>query len=130
MSITFDAGALIALDRNDREVWAALRRSLNRSEIPTVPTVVITQAWRDGVRQARLAQALKTCRPEPLEDQLARRAGELCGRAGTADVVDAVVVSSAALRHDVVLTTDVGDLEALADHLVAGDVTIVGITRR
>jgi uncharacterized protein YaiI (UPF0178 family) len=67
---------------------------------------------------------LKLCRPEPLSYELARRAGELCGRSGTADIVDAVVVESAASRGDLVLTSDINDLEHLADH-VDGVVAVV-----
>lgn len=124
--ITFDTGALIALDRNNREVWAFLRRSVERGEVPTVPTVVVAQAWRGSARQARLARALSICQSEALDEELARRAGALCGRSGTADIVDAVVVESAARHHGLVLTGDSGDLEYLARH-VTSDVTVVAI---
>jgi hypothetical protein len=123
---TFDAGVLVSLDRNDRMAWAILRRSINRGEVPTVPTVVTAQAWRDGGRQAMLARALGQCRPESLDDALARRAGELCGRARTADIVDAIVVESASRRQDVIFTSDMPDLEHLADYLAA-PITIVPV---
>jgi predicted nucleic acid-binding protein len=110
---------LIALDRNEREAWTALRRLVDRGEVPTVPTVVTAQAWRDGRRQARLAQALGNCRPDPLGDEAARRAGELCGRAGTSDIVDAVVVETARRRGDDIYTGDTGDLEHLAEHITS-----------
>lgn len=125
---TFDAGMLVALDRNEREAWVVLRRSIDRGQVPTVPTVVTAQAWRDGRRQARLAQALGHCRPEPLSDELARRAGELCGRARTSDIVDAVVVESAARRQDDLYSGDADDLEHLANY-VSAPVTIVPIGR-
>ena len=48
----------------------------------------------------------------PLE--LAKAAGILCGRAGTSDPVDALVVASAARRGDDIITTDPEDLRALA----------------
>lgn len=124
--VTFDTGILVALERNERAAWVVLRRCLNRLEVPTVPTVVTAQAWRDGRRQAQLARALGQCRPEALDDDLARRAGELCGRAGTADIVDAVVVESASRRQDVIFTSDAGDMEHLADHM-ARPVTVVSI---
>ncbi len=119
MSATFDTGMLIALDRNEREAWTALRRLVDRGEVPTVPTVVTAQAWRDGRRQARLAQALGNCRPDSLGDEAARRAGELCGRAGTSDIVDAVVVETARRRGDDIYTGDTGDLEHLAEHITS-----------
>ncbi|MGI8523957.1 MAG: hypothetical protein ACR2K3_11715 [Nocardioides sp.] len=117
MSATFDTGMLIALDRNEREAWVVLRRLVGRGEVPTVPTVVTAQAWRDGHRQAQLARALGECRPEPLGDELAGRGGELCGRSATSDVVDAIVSESAAARGDDIYTGDAGDLEHLVAHL-------------
>ncbi|GAC1540011.1 MAG: hypothetical protein NVS3B12_26640 [Acidimicrobiales bacterium] len=124
--VTFDTGMLVALERNERAAWVVLRRCLNRHEVPTVPSVVIAQSWRDGRRQAQLARALGQCRPDDLDERLARRAGELCGRAGTADIVDAVVVESASRRHDVVFTSEGSDLEHLAGY-VAEPVAIVSI---
>ena len=125
---TFDTGMLIALDRNEREAWVALRRLVNRGEVPTVPTVVTAQAWRDGQRQAQLARALGDCRSELLSDELARKAGELCRRARTADIVDAVVIESAGRRTDDVYTDDLGDLEHLAEHITS-QVAIIPIGR-
>jgi hypothetical protein len=125
---TFDTGMLVALDRNDRDAWVALRRLVNRGEVPTVPTVVTAQAWRDGRRQAQLARALGDCRPEILSDELARKAGELCRCSRTADIVDAVVIESAGHRNDDVYTGDIGDLEHLAEH-IANQVAIIPIGR-
>jgi hypothetical protein len=123
---TFDAAMLLALDRNEREAWVALRRLVDRGDVPTVPTVVTAQAWRDGRRQARLAQALHASRPDALGEELARRAGELCGRAGAADIVDAVVVESAARRGDDVYTGDTARLARLCEH-VGSPVALVPI---
>ncbi len=123
---TFDTGMLVALDRNERQAWVALRRLVNRGQVPTIPTVVTAQAWRDGHRQVRLARALGDCRPESLGDELARKAGELCRRSRTADIVDAVVIESAGRRNDDIYTSDVGDLEHLAEH-ITGQVAIIAI---
>lgn len=125
---TFDTGMLIALERNDRAAWAVLRRLVDRGEVPTVPTVVTAQAWRDGRSQTRLARALGHCRSERVAEDLARRAGELCGRAGTSDVVDAIVIESAVRRRDDVYTGDVEDLRQLATHTTA-PVALVQISR-
>lgn len=125
---TFDTGMLVALDRNEREAWVVLRRVVNRGEVPTVPTVVTAQAWRDGRRQVQLARALGDCRPEILGDELARKAGELCRRSRTADIVDAVVIESAGRRNDDVYTGDTGDLEHLAER-IANQVAIIPIGR-
>lgn len=125
---TFDTGMLVALNRNEREAWVVLRRLVNRGEVPTVPTVVTAQAWRDGRRQAQLARALDDCRPEILRDELARKAGELCRRSRTVDIVDAVVIESAGRRNDDVYTGDIGDLEHLAEH-ITNQVAIIPIGR-
>jgi hypothetical protein len=66
------------------------------------------------------------CRPATIDDALARRAGELCGRSGTSDVVDAIVIESAAARSDDVYTSDAGDLEHLAAY-VSQPVAVVPI---
>jgi hypothetical protein len=82
---------------------------------------VIAQAWRDGSRQARLARALHQCDEVALEDRLARSAGVLCGKASTADVIDASValVAAAASHHGpvAVLTSDMEDIRTLLDEL-------------
>lgn len=129
MSMTFDTGALIALERNDRELWTALRSAVASDQVATVPTVVVAQAWRGTAPQALLSRALKLCWAEPLSYEIARSAGELCGRSGTADIVDAVVVVSAASRPDVIVTSDRKDLERLADY-VDGEVAIVQVSGR
>jgi len=117
---------LIALDRNNRQAWAVLRRLVDHGQVPTLPTVVIAQAWRDGLRQARLAQALGHCMPEQLTDPCARRVGELCRRSGTADIVGAVIVESASRHQNDICTSDPGDLEHLASY-VARRVTVIPI---
>jgi hypothetical protein len=112
--LTLDAGALIAADRDDRRFWAYWRRALELGVVCTVPSPALAQAWR-GPRNARLASLLAGCRVEPLTEPLARRAGELCGRSGTADIVDAAVVVSAASRGDEIVTSDVADIRRLVD---------------
>lgn len=115
-SLTFDAGALIALDRNDRRTWTRLRRLAERRRRPTVSAAVIAQAWRSP-RQANLGRALALCTVEPVSDEMARAAGVLCGKAGTADAVDAIVVASAARRREPVLTSDPDDIARLVAHV-------------
>jgi len=116
-ALVLDAGALIALDRDDRSTWAMLRIAADAGENVHVPTAVIAQAWRDGRRQVLLVRALRHCHEMPLDGRLARAAGLLCGQASTSDVIDAVVALTAAgasRRGDVaVLTSDRADLQQL-----------------
>jgi hypothetical protein len=113
--LTLDAGALIALERNDRRVVALLSRALHHELPIVVPAGVIGQVWRDGRRQARLARFLASSEVavEPLDDRRAREAGQLCGLRGTADVIDASVVIGARARGDRIATSDPDDLARL-----------------
>jgi hypothetical protein len=113
--LTLDAGALIAFDRGNRLVVAAIEIALEEGATVTIPAAVVGQAWRDGRRQARLARLLADAgvTVEPLDDAGARAAGQLCGVMKTADVIDASVVLCARRRGDTVLTSDVGDLRQL-----------------
>ena len=122
-ALVLDTGALIALDRNDRTVWAMLRNSADDSAQVSVPAGVVAQAWRGGSRQALLARALVHCDEVPLEGSLARATGLLCGRAGTADIVDASVALVAAARSQTgptsLITSDPTDLRHLLQTLKA-----------
>jgi len=113
-----DAGALIGFERSDRTVVAIVARALAHGDVVVVPTGVVAQVWRDGRRQARLARLLGSpcCEIVPLDDRTARAAGQLCGVAGTADIVDSVVV--VARRRELrVVTSDAGDLRHLDPRL-------------
>lgn len=116
-ALVLDAGALIALNRNDRALWAMLRVAADDASTVQVPVGAIAQAWRDGRRQALLSRALAHCDEVPLDGVVARAAGLLCGRAGTADVIDASVAITAAgiARHDdvAIVTSDPDDMRHL-----------------
>lgn len=113
--VTFDAGALIAFEKNDRRVVAVLARALELRLRVAVPAGVVGQVWRDGRRQVRLVRLLRSevIEVEPLDDLRARAAGQLCGVTGTTDVIDASVVLCARARRHLVMTSDVGDLRRL-----------------
>jgi len=114
-----DAGALIAFERNDRRVVAIVARALVNRDVLAVPTAVVAQVWRDGRRQARLARLLGSpcCEIVSLDDRTARTAGQLCGVAGTTDIVDASVVVVAHRRGLRAVTSDAGDLRHLDPRL-------------
>ena len=113
--LTLDAGALIGFERNDRAVVAIIARAWERQLCLAVPAGALGQAWRDGRRQARLARLLGSdlVEVEPLDDLRARAAGQLCGVAGTSDVIDASIVLCARSRGHGVLTSDADDLRRL-----------------
>lgn len=113
--IVMDAGALIALDRGDKRMIALLGRALAQGRRFRVPAGVVGQAWRDGRVQATLARFLRSVEVEivPLDEQLARSCGELCGAKGSMDVIDASVVIVARERRDPIVTSDPNDLRRL-----------------
>ncbi len=111
----YDTGALIAIDNNDRRMWARHSLALDDGRDIYVPATVVSQAWRDARRQARLGKLLASCRVEPVGLEVAKAAGVLCGKARTADVVDATVVVMAATRGAIVWTSDPNDIHTLAD---------------
>ena len=114
MGVTYDDGALVAADRGERRMWARHRALLVRREVPTVPAPVVAQAWRGESRQALLARLLVGCSVETLDDERARSVGTLAARAATTDIVDACVAEGAMRRHDLVVSSDISDLKAIA----------------
>lgn len=112
--VTYDSGALIAAERGERPMWARHRALLLRRVVPTVPASVVAQCWRGTFRQAHLARLLAGCEVEVLDDSRARATGTLAGRARTTDVVDASVVEGALRRGYLIVSSDEGDLAAIA----------------
>jgi predicted nucleic acid-binding protein len=113
-TVVYDTGALLAAERFDSR-FVALHRELLRSHAaPIIPVVVLAQAWRGGPRP-RLSQTLKGCDISPDDLRIGRAAGVVCAASGTSDVVDAIVVATAARFQASVVTSDPGDLTRLAD---------------
>jgi hypothetical protein len=114
MSMVLDAGALVAVERGDRDMIALIKRERQEGRAPLTNGGVIGQVWRGGHgRQAILARLLPGVDVHPIDDSLGRRAGVLLGSAGSTDVVDAAVVL---LAHDGddIFTSDPRDLRDLA----------------
>lgn len=79
-----------------------------------MPAPVVAQCWRGTPRQAQLARLLSGCEIEALDDVRARATGTLAGRARTSDIVDACVVEGALRHQHLVISSDEGDLNAIA----------------
>lgn len=112
--LVYDTGMLVGLDRNSKHPWYLHTWGLAAGGIPVVPAMVLAQGWRGGP-QHNLSRALRSCKVMPVSEQLARAAGALCGRAGTADTVDALVVVVADLLVADIVTSDVDDLAFLTE---------------
>jgi len=121
MTLILDAGAFLAVERDDRDTAALLKRELIAGRVPITHGGVVAQIWRGGAgRQANVARLLAAVAVVPLDDTLGRRSGMLLGRAREEDAIDAAVVLLAA-DGDTILTSDADDLRALA---VAADVHV------
>ena len=113
--VTYDAGALVAAERNNRQMWALHAGYLAEEVIPTVPAAVLAEAWRGGSRQASLGRLLRMCDTEPMSEELARNVGVLAGKSGHDDVVDVSVVEGAVRRGDAVVTSNMTHIRKVAD---------------
>jgi len=118
MSVVYDAGVFIAAERNDRDIWADHRARLELGLVPRTTAPVVAQVSRSP-RQVQLRRLLRGCDIVPFRPEEAHDVGALLAKAGTADVVDAHVMVTAAQRFAVVLTSDLNDLLHLAGHLPA-----------
>ena len=108
--VVYDAGVLVAADRSVADHRVRLEAGL----VPVVPAPVVAQVSRSP-SQVQLRRLLRGCEVVPLTEPMAHAAGQLLGRARSADVVDAAVVQVAAgLRADVV-TGDRGDISRLIE---------------
>ena len=113
--VTMDAGALIAVDRNERRVLVLLARGRETGSRVTIPASALAQAVRRPERQARLARLLRqpTTDVVPLDRVDATNVGRLLAASGTSDVVDAHVVICARRARQPAVTSDPDDLRAL-----------------
>jgi predicted nucleic acid-binding protein len=111
LALTFDTGALIALERSDKRMRVVLdTANIDHIQV-TVPAVVVAEWWRGGSR--RRQDILAAVDVEPTTEYLARVAGEAMAVLAGATVVDAIVMASAAHRGGMVYTSDIADLDRL-----------------
>lgn len=113
--VTLHAGALIAIDRDDRRVTVLLARARETHARITVPATALAQAVRHPDRQARLTRLIRqpTTDVVDLDRVDATNVGRVLAASGSADVVDAHVVICARRAGQRVVTSDPEDLRAL-----------------
>jgi len=125
--LVLDSGAVTRLAERSARA-AALIAALRAEGLwpPVVPSAVLIECLTgEGSRDAAEHRFLRTCDvDERLPVPLARRAAWLRARARAGSAVDALV-TAVAEPGGTVLTSDVADLRALAQH--ASDVTIEAI---
>jgi hypothetical protein len=111
-AVVYDAAVLVAADRNERRAWAEHKARLEFGVIPLVPAPVVARVSRSP-KQAQLRRFLTGCAVVPLGESDAHEAGRLLGLTRTADVVDAVVVTTALRQKAMILTGDRAGRERL-----------------
>jgi predicted nucleic acid-binding protein len=109
--LTLDTGALISLERRRQRMAQIYRIAVEEGLPVTVPAAVIAHWWR-GRTDAR-ETILRGVRIEPLDEDLAKLAGDALAAVAKATSIDAIVMASAARRGDIVYTSDVADLSRL-----------------
>jgi predicted nucleic acid-binding protein len=112
--LTLDAGALIGLERRHHRIRRVFAAAVRDDVRVTVPAVVVVEWWRGRTDLAE--DILASVDVEPMDESLAKAAGEALADTPDATVVDAIVMASAARRGDVVYTSDFDDLARLQRH--------------
>ncbi len=113
--VTLDAGALIALDRDDRRVIALLARAAETGARVTIPATALAQSIRQPARQARLSRLVRqpTTNLAALDGPDATSVGILLAASRTTDIADAHVVICARRNGERIVTNDPHDLRRL-----------------
>ena len=116
MTLVLAAGALIGVERNDRELVVLFSRAIERGRAIVVPVGVVAQVWRDPSRQVRLARLLNAedVVIADLDLELARAVGRLLAARDASDVIDASVAVLARQYAAAVVTSDAGDIRRLS----------------
>ena len=116
MSVFYDAGVLVAADRNDRDTWADHRVRLELGTTPITTALVVAQTSRSPL-QAQLRRFLSGCDIRAFRSDEAHGVGALLGASSTSDVVHAHVVLVASANRALVITSDDDDIKRLSAQL-------------
>jgi predicted nucleic acid-binding protein len=124
-TVVYDAAVLVSADRNDRRAWAEHKARLELGIVPSVPAPVVAQVSRSS-QQAQLRRFLTGCAVVPLGESEAHEAGRLLGKTRTADIVDAVVVTTAIRQKAMILTSDPDDIRRLVE-ASGREITVIAV---
>ncbi len=110
-AITFDTGALIALERRKERALKVYTHAKDRGLVVATPNVTVAEWWRGRTdrRDAVLAGLLV----EPASEETVKLAGVALGTVRGATTIDAIVAAFAVQRTGIVYTGDVDDFHAL-----------------
>jgi len=110
-AITFDTGALIALERRKERAMKVYTHARDRGLVVATPNVTLAEFWRG--RTDRREAVLRGILVEPVPDDVMKLAGVALGKLRAATTVDAIVAAFAVQRTGIVYTGDAGDFGAL-----------------
>ncbi|MDA8284242.1 MAG: PIN domain-containing protein [Actinomycetota bacterium] len=118
-SAVLDSEGLWAVARNEESARVVLASSRAAGVPVLVPVAVLAESLYGDERDARLNQVVKRLQITDVTESLARSAAELkrlAGMTGGPATIDAIVVAvSVAAGGGVILTSDVGDINHLAE---------------
>jgi predicted nucleic acid-binding protein len=110
-AITFDTGALIALERRKERAMKVYAHARDRGLVVATPNVMLAEWWRG--RTDRREVVLRGLLVEPVSDEVMKLAGVALGKVRKATTIDAIVAAFAVQRTGIVYTSDVGDFQSL-----------------
>jgi predicted nucleic acid-binding protein len=110
-AITFDTGALIALERRKERAMKVYTHARDRGLVIAAPNVTLAEWWRG--RSDRREVVLRGVLVEVVTDDVMKLAGVALGQVRDATTIDAIVAAFAVQRTGIVYTGEVGDFEAL-----------------
>jgi predicted nucleic acid-binding protein len=110
-AITFDTGALVALERRKGRAMKVYAHAKDRGLVVTTPNVTVAEWWRG--RTDRREAVLRGLLVEPASDEIVKLAGVALGKVRGATTIDAIVAAFAVQRTGIVYTGDVADFDAL-----------------
>jgi len=120
-ALVLDAEGVSKAARGDVAAAAFVAAAARLGLPVVVSAITLTETLRGTPRDAPVHRLLKGMEVVPVDVEIARAGGRLLGRAGQSDTVDAIVVATAEMLVTrlggpvLVLTSDVGDLRALAE---------------
>jgi predicted nucleic acid-binding protein len=109
--ITFDTGALIALERRKERTMKVYTHARDRGLIVAAANVTLADWWRG--RTDRREAVLQGLRVEPVSDEVMKLAGMALGKVRGATTIDAIVAAFAVQCTGILYTSDVADFETL-----------------
>ncbi|MGH7285044.1 MAG: hypothetical protein ACRELY_26255 [Polyangiaceae bacterium] len=110
-AITFDTGAIIALERRKDRAMKVYTHARDRGLVVATPNVTLAEWWRG--RTDRRETVLHGLLVEPVSDEEMKLAGVALGKVPGATTIDAIVAAFAVNRTGIVYTGDIGDFEKL-----------------